>query len=1016
MSETSKRNHDQDHERPSRGTAQVDWAEKLKASMNEGPRDEVAASASPAFAEEDDLAALLRAQLAKQTPIAAMSLDTSEFEDDEPEIEDDEPEIEDDEPEIEDDEPEIEDDEPEIEDDEPEIEDDEPEFEDDEPEIEDDEPEIEDDEPEIKDDEPEIEDDEPEIEDDEPEIEDDEPEIEDDEPEIEDDEPEIEDDEPEFEDDEPEIEDDEPDIEEEELPVAAEFTWEEAPAVTTDDQLNGLPLRTAIAALRQQLPEEEAPSFVQETMTFDDLLASEPPDEAESAIEPTVGESVVDASTVSESPRSLRTESIPMRSFADDPLQIGLDSPSQRPACLTGSSFAKDDSSPAETVAPADAPVGDYTDRMPRMGGEEERERDTDLYLQLGYGDHLRRPVEQTRVERVRTEQAVRKAVKPRNEPVAAFRGKEYTHRGQTDAIEAAYARARGQQLARLLIALTGALVALLYDCWPLAADHLGLPLPAPRLYAWIAFAWLLLISAPFLSRLGRGLRSLWEFQPTRYATAALGLVITALYALLCALTASEESVSLLSGAALLMLGIAALGEFVNTAGEYAAFSVVASGKPVYTLTDEETPAAICGGASSEPALTAVRAGRVADYFARTARYNPYMSRLNYLLPVALLAAILCAGLAMARGASFPAEATQVFAATYLACLPAAYLLAMSLPLCRANRLVAQKGCAVIGAAAPADYAAGRHTRLLFADGDALGALHRKEITLRDDPQTETWRQMAAHVFRLLGGPLAADVPANGADADAIYAEIAEVEEHYIRLYLIDERVGRRAATEVMLGTHEALVRRGVRLPKAGMEQSYKKSEDSRVVYLAFDRRFRLAYAVEYRAGRTFVRTARRLAKLGHAISLYTYDPLVTADLLDIPPLQRLPRVEIRRPDCLETLRTARSAGVVATGRSLDLLHPYAACHRMKRAYRLAHVGAWLCLLGGFALSVLAVLYDGGRILSSATVAAGQLLSAALMAAVGWLTFDRRSLFLKQPKETRPAAPNRERSLRKSKK
>jgi hypothetical protein len=38
--------------------------------------------------------------------------------------------------------------------------------------------------------------------------------------------------------------------------------------------------------------------------------------------------------------------------------------------------------------------------------------------------------------------------------------------------------------------------------------------------------------------------------------------------------------------------------------------------------------------------LTAVRTGRVSDYFARTCRYNPYMGRLNYLLPVALLSAI----------------------------------------------------------------------------------------------------------------------------------------------------------------------------------------------------------------------------------------------------------------------------------------------------------------------------------------------------------------------------------------
>ena len=49
----------------------VDWAEKLKVSMSEGYREE---TADTSFHEEDDLAAMLRAQLGKsaeQTSIFA---------------------------------------------------------------------------------------------------------------------------------------------------------------------------------------------------------------------------------------------------------------------------------------------------------------------------------------------------------------------------------------------------------------------------------------------------------------------------------------------------------------------------------------------------------------------------------------------------------------------------------------------------------------------------------------------------------------------------------------------------------------------------------------------------------------------------------------------------------------------------------------------------------------------------------------------------------------------------------
>jgi predicted RND superfamily exporter protein len=67
----------------------VDWAERLKASMNAEPAETPARATSPT-AEEDDLAALLRAQLAHRAESAdtfTYDLDTSEFEDETEEAE-----------------------------------------------------------------------------------------------------------------------------------------------------------------------------------------------------------------------------------------------------------------------------------------------------------------------------------------------------------------------------------------------------------------------------------------------------------------------------------------------------------------------------------------------------------------------------------------------------------------------------------------------------------------------------------------------------------------------------------------------------------------------------------------------------------------------------------------------------------------------------------------------------------------------------------------------------------------
>ena len=61
----------------------VDWAERLKASMNTENTEPADSPAPAPSAEDDDLAALLRAQLAlreKATPTSGFDLDTSEFE------------------------------------------------------------------------------------------------------------------------------------------------------------------------------------------------------------------------------------------------------------------------------------------------------------------------------------------------------------------------------------------------------------------------------------------------------------------------------------------------------------------------------------------------------------------------------------------------------------------------------------------------------------------------------------------------------------------------------------------------------------------------------------------------------------------------------------------------------------------------------------------------------------------------------------------------------------------------
>ncbi len=652
------------------------------------------------------------------------------------------------------------------------------------------------------------------------------------------------------------------------------------------------------------------------------------------------------------------------------PLQLGLDDISstvRKPA-------------PAPTASPAPAESAEasnrrsdandnYTNHMAANNREEQEESelsDTDLYLRLGYETSLRHTDDQIKVEKLH-ESNTQKAAEE-NHPlrraaeIPSVRAeREYRGREDTAGVESAYGHARQKNIARLAVASMGALIGLLYELLPVLLAPVSRPTPVDTpYYIPLGLIWLLMISLPFLPRLGRGFKGLLDFEPTRYTVSSVALLVALIHGGIAWTVGNPYSLPLFGSAALFMLAVAALSELLVTEGEHRAFLVASSGKAPYLLTDEATPASAALDALQEReeihprrrVFTVVRAGCVSDYFARTGRYNPYMGRLNYLLPAALLAAILCAGLRLALHDAGFTDALRTFTATYLLCLPSSYLIAMTMPLHRVNRELGQKGAAVIGTAAPSDYITPTPAHLIFSDGDALKALYRKDITLRGDTRSEEFRRMADTVFRLLHTPLAVEPILRETHTERERIEIAEIDEQYLRLYLVN--ADEKSTTEIMMGSHVALTRRGIRLPKLSMEQRYKKSEGSHVLYVAFNRNFHLAYAMEYRVGRTFSHSVASLYDQGYEVSVSSFDPLVDPAMDGLTRLRKRGRLDVLRPESFEASRTFRESGLIATGRSLDILHPLNACRAMLRAYRRANLFQWLCLIPGVGLSVLA--------------------------------------------------------------
>ncbi len=696
-----------------------------------------------------------------------------------------------------------------------------------------------------------------------------------------------------------------------------------------------------------------------------------------------------------------------------DPLQIGHDTRKHQ-----GNSTAKNRATPPEVSAPV--PNRDYTSAMPDTDPATVRRRDSALLTELGYAAELPHAEDRRAAESAHAEAELTDCDPRDIDPYAA--PTVHTNADHMDAARAVADRRRDRRarLLRLICAAIGTFLALVWDILPALlhiipgngkiADTLS-----GGLYPAVGLIGTVMFLVPFFPRLWQGTVGLLRLAPSRYSVTVMMLTVNGLYTALAwgVSVAADISLPLMCCLPLLCLTVATLSEMLDADGEWDAWAVASAGRPLYVLTDEESPAAsqwqsqIPSDPDRPAPLSARRTVSVDHLLARMGRYNPYMARLNILMPAALGAAILALGASLLTGGDLLTDGAPIFTAVFSATLPASYLLAMSLPLHLSNRRMAERGCAVIGTATPNFAASDREQTVLIPDRDILIATRRKEILLRaedNDLPAAHWRRLSNRLFHLLNMPMAIERPfEDDGSADALahlHAEIIEQDTHFLKVHLIDDDPAGSAGIEVMMGSHEALARRGVRLPRRSMESAYRKSEDSHVLYLAFDGYFRIAYSAEYRPHEAFAATAEALRSLHAHPVMVTYDPMVTKDLLAAPRFAALRNMQLTRPNYVDIPRRHCSADVLATGGRRELVYPMAACRAMRRAYAVSHFLTWAGLAAVTVAALILILSGYGVWINVLTLFGVQVLLSAPAILPAFGIIRRETLLLAPPKRS----------------
>lgn len=665
-----------------------------------------------------------------------------------------------------------------------------------------------------------------------------------------------------------------------------------------------------------------------------------------------------------------------------DPLQVGPDKPDTETTVSLPDDYWLVKDCPA-TVLLTDAPADEVEDDLPNgdtgeVGADatapsgtaadgrtayvvaeeaDEQCRDTELFIRLGYEAEINREDDATHVDMVkadyiRSTEADR--IGSRNVIPAVYDGKEYHGRvAETAELEVRYDRAVRSAKAGAWFAILCTLCGLCYDLlprWVVEGSMLATFVNA-RLYQIGGMLLLILCCIPFVTRLLRGWRSLMDFEPVAYAVPCVAVFFALFHGIvsICLPDDLRRPVTFV-GAALCTLWPAVCSDLLTALSERRSFMVVSSGKRKYVVTEmADTPSALDESAHRRSdGLLVKKTHHVVDFFMWANRYHTRWGQLNYLIPLSVLGALLSAVVVVLAGGSVAVDGLHIFVTAALSALPASLAIVLTLPLFRTNRIIAEQGSTVVGAASAEIYAAsgdpGQATRLIFGDGAALKATAIKEITIKEEPRTETYRQMAQRIFALLGNPLDQsynDTYRHG--ADGLRLEIAEARPNYAKMYLVNTR--RREAVEVVMGTHAELTALGIHLPEERLEQVYKKSPGSRVLYMVFDGKLRLMYATEYRIRTSFASTVHALGQDGYAPVVTTCDPLVTEGIMQSRLLRGAPAVTTVRTTQYEDVHEGESSGLISTGRATDIAYPLRACRVMRKTYRLGAALQWPTLL-----------------------------------------------------------------------
>ena len=590
----------------------------------------------------------------------------------------------------------------------------------------------------------------------------------------------------------------------------------------------------------------------------------------------------------------------------------------------------------SEELSGADRPRGNvhaltheellrYVERKTGMTSD-----DISMILELGYDHELGRLIGSEPLRQLKTAHAHSNTpTDPATYRTAfGYRNREYTGEQSKERILAHYVKDKKALIARLAITvlltcllLPTTLPVLFGDPFPGIRERMPILLPLTTI--------LILLVAGFFSRrqIQTGLQSFFRFAPTPYSVAAI-LYPIALLSELFNVIFVERGYGILSAAlpAMAALLLTAVIDAMRLHSEMRVFRILASAKEKTVLEPAESHkqklrhgdkiVKIVNDDIDQNLYRMHRAKHITGFFRRCNDTSSASRPFGYLLlasaSLTFLVGFLCTIFAMKT-----AGVVSSLLLTLLFSLPLPAVLLFYYPLCRANRLLTEKGCVLVGEESVMEYA--KQKTVIFRDSDMYHAKKCSQTMMREGEDFKRDLQLAGILFRKMNGALTPLCATNTADPPVTFVRLGESGTEAV----IDNRY------HILAGDASFLGRSGVRIPKESTDRSASRTENTSVTYIAINGVLKLTYEIEYEIAPKFEQTVSLLAENATRCAIRTYDPSLNESFLCATRGQDAEYVRVIKPGKYEhdDVSEISDSGALSLGDRFDATRPLVAAN-----------------------------------------------------------------------------------------